>query len=75
MVEHEEKIAAERIGRLTRRQKQILAMVTDGQLNKQAAHDLGVSQRTVENHRQALMKKTDTKTLPELVRLFLLAGE
>jgi len=75
MVDHEETRAAERIGRLTRRQRQVLAMVTDGRMNKQAAHDLGISQRTVENHRLALMQKTGAKTIGELVRLSILAGD
>ncbi len=75
IVAREEKQAAERIACLTPRQRQILAVITDGQMNKQAAHDLGISHRTVENHRLALMEKTGARNFAELVRLSILAGD
>ena len=37
--------------------------------------DLGISQRTVENHRAAIMRKTGSKSLPALARLFLAAAK
>ena len=54
---------------LTKRQKQIMAMVLDGHPSKIIAADLGISQRTVENHRAAIMKKTGSRSLPALARL------
>jgi FixJ family two-component response regulator len=66
--------AIERMSRLTPRERQVLLMITDGLLNKQTAHELGVSARTVENHRLRLMEKTGVKTMAQLVRLSLLAG-
>jgi FixJ family two-component response regulator len=54
---------------LTRRQKQIMAMVLEGHPSKIIAADLGISQRTVENHRAAIMKKTGSRSLPALARL------
>jgi len=65
--------AASRIGGLTARQHQIMEMVLAGHPNKNIAADLGVSQRTVENHRAAIMRKTGAKSLPALARLALTA--
>jgi two-component system CheB/CheR fusion protein len=66
--------AAERIAMLTAREREIMDLVLVGHPNKNIAADLGISQRTVENHRAAVMKKTGTKSLPELARLALAAA-
>ena len=66
--------AAARLDALTPRQRQIMAMVLDGRANKVIAADLGVSQRTVENHRAAVMRKTGAASLPALARLALIAA-
>lgn len=52
----------------TKRQHEILELVLDGQPSKIIAADLGISQRTVENHRAAIMKKTGSRSIPGLVR-------
>jgi two-component system, chemotaxis family, CheB/CheR fusion protein len=65
--------AAARIGRLTPRQRQIMEMVLAGHPSKNIAADLGLSQRTVENHRAQIMRKTNAKSLPALARLALAA--
>jgi two-component system CheB/CheR fusion protein len=65
--------AAARLAGLTARQRQILELVLVGHPSKNIAADLGISQRTVENHRNAIMHKTGSKSLPALVRLALAA--
>ena len=57
--------------RLTRRQQQVMALVLQGQPSKNIAADLNISQRTVENHRAAIMRRTGASSLPALVRLSL----
>ncbi|SDR54284.1 two-component system, chemotaxis family, CheB/CheR fusion protein [Rhizobiales bacterium GAS113] len=66
--------AANHIAGLTARQRQIMEMVLAGHPSKNIAADLGISQRTVENHRASIMKKTGSKSLPALARLALAAA-
>jgi two-component system CheB/CheR fusion protein len=65
--------AAELVGRLTKRQREIMDMVLAGHPSKNIAADLRISQRTVENHRAAIMERTGAKSLPALARLVLAA--
>jgi two-component system, chemotaxis family, CheB/CheR fusion protein len=62
------------IAGLTARQRQIMDLVLAGHPSKNIAADLGVSQRTVENHRAAVMKKTGSRSIPALIRLALAAA-
>lgn len=66
--------AALRIATLTRRQRQILDLVLAGHPSKNIAADLGISQRTVDHHRAAIMRKTGSKSLPALIRTALAAA-
>ena len=65
--------AASSIAGLTARQRQVMDLVLAGHPSKNIATDLGVSQRTVENHRAAVMKKTGSRSIAALVRLVLAA--
>jgi two-component system, chemotaxis family, CheB/CheR fusion protein len=56
---------------LTPRQQQIMDLVLEGHPSKNIAADLRISQRTVENHRAAIMRRTGAASLPALVRLSL----
>lgn len=66
--------ASIRVASLTSRQRQVLDLVLAGQPSKNIAADLGISQRTVDNHRAAIMRKTGSKSLPALVRTAMAAG-
>jgi DNA-binding CsgD family transcriptional regulator len=66
--------AAGCVAHLTPRQHQIMKMVLAGHPSKIIAFRLGISQRTVENHRAAIMKKTGAKSLPALARVALAAA-
>lgn len=54
---------------LTPRERQVMALVTAGKMNKQVAGDLGLSEITVKAHRGAMMRKIGARTLAELVRM------
>ncbi len=73
-IESARETAALRVASLTVRQRQILALVLAGHPSKNIAADLGISQRTVDNHRAAIMRKTVSKSLPALVRTALAAA-
>ena len=66
--------AASHLVDLTKRQRQIMDLVLAGHPSKNIAADLNISQRTVENHRAAIMLRTGTKSLPALARLVIAAN-
>jgi len=67
--EEAERISKAYVAGLTRRERQVLKLVVDGRPSKNIAFDLGISQRTVENHRASIMKKLACKSLPALGRM------
>jgi FixJ family two-component response regulator len=54
---------------LTEREKEIMALVVSGLLNKQIAASIGLSEITVKVHRGNLMRKMNAKSVAELVRM------
>lgn len=66
--------AAARLDALTPRERTVLRGLVSGQPNKVIAHELGISPRTVEAHRAAMMEKLGARSLAEAVRLALAAG-
>jgi FixJ family two-component response regulator len=54
---------------LSSREKQVMALVTAGNMNKQVAGDLGISEITVKIHRGAAMRKMGARTVADLVRM------
>ncbi|CAN7656236.1 response regulator transcription factor [Phyllobacterium sp. LjRoot231] len=55
---------------LTTREREVIALVTSGLMNKQIAGKLGVSEITVKIHRGHLMEKMGVRTLAELVKAY-----
>jgi FixJ family two-component response regulator len=54
---------------LSAREREVMALITVGRMNKQAAWDLGLSEITVKIHRRAVMQKMGARSLADLVRL------
>ena len=69
-----QELAASQIASLTPRQRQIMELVLAGHPSKNIASDLGISQRTVENHRASIMKRTGSNSVPSLTRLAITAA-
>ena len=67
----EERVACERVERLTGRESQVLELIVAGRLNKQIADDLGISIKTVEAHRANIMDKLGARTMADLMRIAL----
>jgi DNA-binding NarL/FixJ family response regulator len=62
------------LGQLTARERQVLVGVAQGHTNREIATQLGISHRTVETHRESLMRKLGVRTVAGLTRLALEAG-
>jgi two-component system response regulator FixJ len=56
---------------LTTREKKVLHLIVNGYTNKHAGRELGISNRTIEVHRQHIMRKLGAKNTAELVMLTL----
>jgi len=54
---------------LTGREREVIALMVKGMLNKQAAAELGVAEITVKVHRHNIMQKMKVRSLPDLVRM------
>ena len=62
------------IEQLTAREREVLQGIATGRTNKEIAAELGISHRTVETHRESLMRKLQIRTIAELTRFALTAG-
>ena len=58
-----------RFGALSTRERQIMALVTSGLMNKRIAGEIGLSEVTVKVHRHNVMKKLGARSLADLVRI------
>ncbi len=59
---------------LTRREREVLEQFTAGASNKEAGRHLGISPRTIEDHRANIMKKLGAKNAADLVRIVMTAS-
>lgn len=59
----------ERYERLTPRERQVMALVADGLLNKQAAGKLSTTEATIKFHRAHIMQKMRAQSLADLIRM------
>ncbi len=73
--ERNEKVEIKRrVGTLTPREREVLTLVVQGQLNKQVGAELGTTEKTVKVHRARVMHKMQAGSLAELVRLAGIVG-
>ncbi len=74
LIHQKEEEAKEKISKLTPQQIVILHHIIEGKQNKTIAYELGISQRTVENHRLSITDRLGVKSTTELTRLVILGS-
>ena len=67
--EAEQQVMSDRFTSLTRREREVMALVVAGLMNKQVGYELGITEITVKVHRRNMMRKMQARSLAELVRL------
>jgi FixJ family two-component response regulator len=63
-----------RYAELSDREREVMALVVAGRLNKQVGGELGISEITVKGHRGNVMRKMNARSLPDLVTMAALLG-
>jgi FixJ family two-component response regulator len=61
-------------GPLTRREREVLELFASGSSNKEAGRHLGISPRTIEDHRANIMKKLGARNAADLIRIVMTAS-
>jgi FixJ family two-component response regulator len=72
--QHKRAVLAGRVKTLTPREREVMALVVTGLLNKQIAGTLGTSEKTVKIHRAHVMQKMQATSVAELVRMADMVG-
>lgn len=67
-------VAADRLASLSPREREVFEGVVQNLANKMIAHQMSISEKTVEKHRSNVMKKLRAQGVPDLVRLSIAAG-
>ena len=67
-------LAKARIEALSHRQREVLIGMAQGRLNKQIAHEMKVTERTVKMHRAAMLKALDVRSAADAIRLAIEGG-
>ncbi len=62
------------VSRLSNREREVLVAIAGGATSKEIAHRLGLSTRTIETHREGIMRKLDIHTIAGLTRLCIAEG-
>jgi len=62
-------ILRDHLARLTPREREVMAWVVTGRLNKQVASELGTVEKTIKAHRARVMQKMEVSSLADLVRI------
>lgn len=62
------------VGSLTPREREVFEQIVRGRMNKQIAHELGATERTIKAHRHRIMEKIKVQSLAELVLVAERAG-
>ncbi|MTV16787.1 MULTISPECIES: response regulator [Bradyrhizobium] len=57
------------LAKLTPRERQVFDLIVRGRINKQIAHELGTTERTIKAHRHQVMEKMQVQSLAELVSI------
>jgi RNA polymerase sigma factor (sigma-70 family) len=60
---------SKRLDRLTPREREVFERVVRGKMNKQIAHELGTTERTIKAHRHKVMEKMQVQSVAELVTI------
>lgn len=68
-LEAEMQMLRDRYALLSRRERQVMGLIVRGVLNKQVAHELGISEITVKAHRGQVMRKMNVTSFAELVSI------
>jgi FixJ family two-component response regulator len=58
-----------RVATLTPREREVMALVVTGRLNKQIADDLGTGEKTIKVHRGRVMQKMQAMSIADLIRM------